>query len=342
MHTTNGSQVLAVICQAFITTGVYYGTGRHLATLHPIGGSVALKMNYLSQCFALASICVGKLSVSYLLFRIMGPTRSAVRAWFLYMLMALLIAINVATVGIIFGQCTPTRKLWEPSISGHCLPAKLQPDYSYFQGAFSGLSDLVLALFPTVIIWNLKMKLHVKIGIGSAMGLGVFASAAAIVKTYELRLLNAKSDFTYVTVGLIIWFSTEMYVIIIAACVPTLRPLLPLLHGRLPVSRKSGRRNQEIYSHILKRDKKAVQANESDDSHHLPFIYPPLTHEDSHKVLRGHPDTSIRSALPPNAQFINRSMRVSNEIEKTTEVDVSTVSQLSHERVTRPMEAYAH
>ena len=215
----------------------------------------------------------------------MGPTRSKVRAWFLYILLALLITINIATVGIIFGQCLPARKLWEPSINGHCLSPTIQPDYSYFQGSFSALSDLVLALFPTVIIWNLQMRLSVKIGIASAMGLGVFAAAAAIVKTYELRLLNAKSDFTYETTGLIIWFSTEMYVIIIAACVPTLRPLLPLLHGNLPISRKRIHNNREECSHVIKHDKRKLDVCKDDNAHHLPFIVPAPTYKNPYQPI---------------------------------------------------------
>ena len=262
-------------------------------------------MNYLSQCFALASICVGKISVSYLLFRIMGPARSRTRAAFLWVLMLLLIAINVATVGIIFGQCTPTRKLWQPKIDGHCLSPTIQPDYSYFQGSFSALSDLALAVFPTVIIWNLQMKLAVKIGIGSAMGLGVFAAAAATVKTYELRLLNAKADFTYETVGLVIWFSTEMYVIIIAACVPTLRPLLPLLQGHLPEPRGRGGRHQEVYTHILEHDGKRSHTHEDGEAHDLQFVHPLPIYKDpylttdmqlesqSAKYSHGHLDIDI-------------------------------------------------
>ena len=50
------------------------------------------------------------------------------------------------------------------------------------------------------------------------------ATIASIVKTVELKNLVA-SDFTWSSVNLVYWFTTENYTIIIAACIPTLRPL---------------------------------------------------------------------------------------------------------------------
>ena len=85
------------------------------------------------------------------------------------------------------------------------------------------------------------MNIRLKIGIAGLMAFGVLyvfsiavltevplmfgsATIAAIVKTVELKNLIA-SDFTWSSVNLVYWFTTENYTIIIAACIPTLRPL---------------------------------------------------------------------------------------------------------------------
>ena len=64
------------------------------------------------------------------------------------------------------------------------------------------------------------------------MGLGVFASICAAIKTSKLTELNARADITFITVDLWIWNVNEANVVIFAACIPTLRPLFLVLFRR--------------------------------------------------------------------------------------------------------------
>jgi hypothetical protein len=52
--------------------------------------------------------------------------------------------------------------------------------------------------------------------------------AAAIAKTVYLSQLVARADYTFETAILCIWVATEQYLIIIAACIPTLAPLVKM------------------------------------------------------------------------------------------------------------------
>jgi hypothetical protein len=52
--------------------------------------------------------------------------------------------------------------------------------------------------------------------------------AAAIVKTVYLSQLVARADYTFETAILCIWIATEQYMIIIAACIPALAPLVKM------------------------------------------------------------------------------------------------------------------
>lgn len=89
----------------------------------------------------------------------------------------------------------------------------------------------MLALFPILIIKDLKIELRLKIGLCCVMSLGIIATAAATIKTVELKNL-ATADFTYNATNLVYWFITENWVIIIAACVPTLSPLYFIWTGQ--------------------------------------------------------------------------------------------------------------
>ncbi|KAL8840335.1 MAG: hypothetical protein Q9170_001350 [Blastenia crenularia] len=316
-------QVLAIICSSLVTADVHYGTGRHYDTLDPTDRLMANKLNWIAQPFAIFSCGVGKISIAFLLLRIMAKNK--LRERFLYTLIALLVTINAICVGFIFGQCWPARKLWEPNVPGSCLDPSVQQDVGFFQSSFSCFSDFVLALFPLVIIWNLKMRRAVKFGIGCAMSLGILATGAAIVKTIQLQQLTARADYTYGTVGLVIWFTTESYVVIIAACVPTLRPLLPLLHGRI-VSRKSPSGSREVYPIGRSRGKNGYRAYNDDDAHQLKEINPTTSyrvhdHSGTQTVCEGQRDVDVESVLRPET----------NEIVKTTEVGVSYGNNPSQE-----------
>lgn len=64
------------------------------------------------------------------------------------------------------------------------------------------------------------------------LGLSFFAMIACIVKTIELKALGDRNDFTYSTAAFVIWFTVEQYIVIIAASIPTIRPLALRLSQR--------------------------------------------------------------------------------------------------------------
>ena len=182
-------QILTVISAALLTSGIMYGIGRHMYYLDTHQQTMAFKLDLISQPFSILSAGFGKVSIALLLLRIMVKNKP--RQYFLYGLIACLMIINVVCIIIIMAQCSPVSALWDFSIKGRCWSPMVQRDYGFFQSckppssrdlkfystliviAFSALTDLVLALFPVILIWNLKMKKNVKVGLASAMSLGV-------------------------------------------------------------------------------------------------------------------------------------------------------------------------
>jgi hypothetical protein len=100
------------------------------------------------------------------------------------------------------------------------------------------------------------------------------AAAAAIIKTIELQNLTS-SDFTYDATNLSYWLMTENYVIIIAACVPTLRPLFNAAISSWSEKRSaSGNENQSYgsttyisASHATSRGRSWFQISKKDSQH---------------------------------------------------------------------------
>jgi hypothetical protein len=73
---------------------------------------------------------------------------------------------------------------------------------------------------------DLQMELKTKVALSVLMGLSAFAMVACIVKTIQFKVLATRDDFTYTVSSFVIWFTVENYVVIIAASIPTLRPLI--------------------------------------------------------------------------------------------------------------------
>jgi hypothetical protein len=244
------AQILALVTSILVTLEVYYGVGRHAVYLPPPNLIKAVEVIWLTAPFSTMSACFGKISIALLLMRI--DSRNAVYKTFLWCMIVTLFIVNLLLTIITFSQCTPVTFLWDrlnPHVnySGSCWDPHVQQNYGYFQGgtshrlpcnmtlipciAFSSFSDLVLALFPILIVWNLQMKLKLKAGLAAVMGLGVIATVASVFKTVELKNLSTP-DFTYDATDLVYWYITENWLIIIAACFPTLGPLYMVTTGR--------------------------------------------------------------------------------------------------------------
>ncbi|KAL2856460.1 hypothetical protein BJY01DRAFT_242797 [Aspergillus pseudoustus] len=243
----DASITLALLCgiinSILITISAHHGTGRHASALTESQVLQSTKFNWLSQGFHVMSTNWGKVSVGLFLLRIIHKAKR--HAPVMYGGLAFMTVVNAVCVYTIYGQCTPTARLWDSSIEGKCWDPVVQRDYAFFQGSISAFSDLVLAVYPLFTISRLQMALRLKIGLGILLSLGIIAMTAAIIKTINLSCLSARADYPWVTVDLVVWIAIEQYLIIIAACIPTLTPLvnIGIICGRLRGDNSSSNAN---------------------------------------------------------------------------------------------------
>ncbi|KAK3320367.1 hypothetical protein B0T19DRAFT_468682 [Cercophora scortea] len=226
--------ILAIVVSVVVTMEVHYGVGSHTVHIPPPHLIKAVEWIWISAPFSTMSACFGKISIALLILRMIN--RNKAYTIFLWALIILLFMVNLLLTVVTFAQCTPVPWLWDQldpaaSYKGSCWDPSIQKNYGYFQGAFSAFSDLALSLFPILIIKDLKMDLKLRIGLCIVMGLGVIATIAAVVKTVQLKNLSTP-DFTYNAIDLVYWYISENWVIIVAACIPTLGPLYFILTGQ--------------------------------------------------------------------------------------------------------------
>ncbi|KAI4709724.1 hypothetical protein J4E89_005741 [Alternaria sp. Ai002NY15] len=84
-------------------------------------------------------------------------------------------------------------------------------------------TDLVFSLIPITFIRKLQRPRGEKIFLGILMGLGLFASSFAILRTVKASMIPPGGDTFFMTVAPTLWSMLELELALIAATIPTLK-----------------------------------------------------------------------------------------------------------------------
>ncbi|KAL8772198.1 MAG: hypothetical protein Q9194_004682 [Teloschistes cf. exilis] len=215
---------------------VYAGRGyaRHEHYLRPVQRSDAGRLSVISRSCCIMAIATGKISVAFLIQRIQGPNKW--RTWMLRFISISVFITALFAVVFLFAQCQPARALWTPSMikngTGHCWDPIPVNNYDIVIAGYFAFLDFFLAILPVDIVWKLQMARKKKLLLCALLGMGIFAGVCAAIKTSQLRTVTAKTDITWKTAEYLLWNALEVNIIIIAACIPTLRPLFLVLFRR--------------------------------------------------------------------------------------------------------------
>ncbi|KAJ5100639.1 hypothetical protein N7456_006691 [Penicillium angulare] len=220
------SWLIQLVYTIMVTKGVQLGVlGKHVDAIEnesdiPHG----LKLLYIGFVIIIFGCVFAKSSFVITLLRIVTRPWHKVILWFI------MISMNALmwTCAICYlAQCKPAAALWNIDLmdKAKCWPSYVFENIAMVAGAYSGCMDVILALFPWFILWNLQMKKREKFGIIIAMSMGVFAGIAAFIKTSKLKDVDKVEDFTYYCTPILLWASAETGLTIFAASIPSLRML---------------------------------------------------------------------------------------------------------------------
>ncbi|KNG45398.1 hypothetical protein TW65_07930 [Stemphylium lycopersici] len=85
------------------------------------------------------------------------------------------------------------------------------------------ITDFLLALIPVPLIWKLNMPLRTRMSLVVVLSLGIFAAIAGIVRQLSTADFLAPEPWIHDTYG--VWNFIELYVGMIAASLPAIKPL---------------------------------------------------------------------------------------------------------------------
>ncbi|KAI2640264.1 hypothetical protein GGS21DRAFT_488025 [Xylaria nigripes] len=223
----------AIACSVLITVGTHHGLGKHEADIaDPADRSDAVKYSILASAVHFLSSTSSKISILIFLVRLIGMSAKRWHIVFLWALGITLTSLNILAAVVTVCFCDPPQKQWEPSLPGTCLPPYIQLYIGFIQGAYSALTDIVVAVSPALFITQLNITPKMKLGLSLLMGGGIFAAGAAIAKTYYIMDGARRADITYNWTVTSLWYTAEMDVLIITGTIPTLWPLVRLIRRR--------------------------------------------------------------------------------------------------------------
>ncbi|KAL8881809.1 MAG: hypothetical protein Q9192_007717 [Flavoplaca navasiana] len=206
---------------------VHYAFGKHQQFLSDHEIRQFRKYTYGEWIQTFATLMWTKVSICLFLIRL--PQSKALKRPLQWTVAFLLFSNTICTT-ILVMQCQPLRAAWDDD--GRCMSLSAMEALVLTQAIISVVSDFAFATLPVFFLWRTQIDFRTKIGLWVLMGLGVLTGFFCLVRT----VINNQSfpeDVTYGGIVNWVWRLFEVSIGIIAACVPTLRPLYPWLKKRV-------------------------------------------------------------------------------------------------------------
>ncbi|PMD66336.1 uncharacterized protein K444DRAFT_581191 [Hyaloscypha bicolor E] len=208
------------ICACNIVASTY-GLGRHIDTLTSADIIHEAQIFFASQLLWAVAIPIIKISILLLYIRIFG-----VLSYFrytAYILGVFLFLWGIMVVFVVSLTCRPLKYTWDKSGEGSCINATV----FYIVGSgLNVITDFITLFLPLHAVWYLQSSIQQKLLLTGIFLLGSLTCAISLARWCSLFQIHG-SDQTWDLTLPTIWSAAEACLGIVAACLPTLRPLFP-------------------------------------------------------------------------------------------------------------------
>ncbi|KAE8323881.1 integral membrane protein [Aspergillus sergii] len=146
--------------------------------------------------------------------------------------------IAVIIAGLL--SCQPLSYFWTQQ--GHCIDINAWLRWGGFANI---LTDVVMLILPIPVVLNLHASIRLRLGILITFLLGSLGLISSIIRFWEFYVTDSQGDKTWAASTLVIWAVIEGGIYLIAASLPTYRPLMKLAWRRARTRRgQTGRFSQ--------------------------------------------------------------------------------------------------
>ncbi|PPJ57690.1 hypothetical protein CBER1_00166 [Cercospora berteroae] len=223
------SKTLSVVVQALI---VYYKMqkidGAHVWDLSVPNFKTITRITAICAILYIWTTALAKVSILMLYLRL-SPEK-----WFkfsIYTTMAFVTSFTIATSLALVFACVPLARVWDPTVTdGHCLnPGKVYLSMAGMNAA----TDVIMLILPMPLLNSLNLAFRQKMGIMLIFGVGSLTMITSLVRLALMIPLLKDVDVSWAIVTPGTWVCIEANLIIVCACLPTMRLFLRHFYPRL-------------------------------------------------------------------------------------------------------------
>lgn len=248
---------------AMMISARYNGFGKHLWALPDPKHNTSqfLKILYIYIILYYVAVVSIKLCILTFYRRIFPVTE--IRIW-LYIGYGVVGSYAIATLCSATFQCQPIHGFWDKSISSHCVSGD---DILVVPGSINAVLDAFIIALPLPLLWRLRTTHRQKGILTGIFACGGFVCIISIIRLTVLSRLEAY-DVTWNYVDAAIWSAAEPAMGVIAACIPSLRPLAAMIwrgtHRAPTMMSKSSKKAQATTSSASSRMIWPVRGNQEE------------------------------------------------------------------------------
>ncbi|KAI9929821.1 hypothetical protein MW887_011626 [Aspergillus wentii] len=228
-----------------------HGLGRYTKYISHDDQEILRKYTFYHSIIVMIGISAVKISLGFFLLRV--AAQSTFRR-FIIGAIVFLVAFTIACAGTLIFQCVPVAGAWDMEVrkTAKCFSLPTFTAIGIFNSSINIVTDVIFATLPIPMFYTIQVNKRTKASLMAILSLGYFACAAAIVKLVAqmnvMKITDQYRDSTFTT-----WNAVELNVGILAASLPTIRPLVKSLLGATR-SLTSGTRSRKrtrtgYYSH---------------------------------------------------------------------------------------------
>ncbi|KAK3346416.1 hypothetical protein B0T25DRAFT_278526 [Lasiosphaeria hispida] len=199
------------------------GYGRHQDTISRDDMVILLEAQFFQSVIE-ASFAFGFLKISIAL-SLLRLSRGTWYKWMLWCLVGFTCFYTLFAFITFLTFCQPITGQWDRSKPHKCYNRELYRDFGLFNAACNIVTDVCFATLPIPLIWSLQLQRRIRIYLIAILSGGYFAVALGIAKAVFIIAYVHERDGTFYPYAPF-FGSLQLDFGIIAACAPTLRPLL--------------------------------------------------------------------------------------------------------------------
>ncbi|RGP66588.1 integral membrane [Fusarium longipes] len=202
-----------------------HGLGKHADTIERADFTIFSKYSFIITVVPLlGGIGLLKISIALELIKYNGNSWQWYRIS-LWCMIGFVIAYTIEAWLSFILFCNPVSRQWDLSIEGSCYPVSTFIAFGLANSAFNIFTDIAFATLPIPLVWSLKMPLKTRIYLVVVLSLGYVAAVMGVVKAVSQMKYDPAGDNTFLY-DIQFWGLLQLNVGTIAACAPSLRPLV--------------------------------------------------------------------------------------------------------------------